>query len=29
MKLKKLTWKEVNGKEMVDLMEYLKAWEGG
>jgi len=28
MKAKKLTWKGVDGKEMVDLMEYLNAGKG-
>ncbi len=28
MRARKLTWKEVNGKEMVDLMEYLNTGEG-
>ncbi|MCK5554100.1 MAG: c-type cytochrome [Deltaproteobacteria bacterium] len=28
MKAKKLTWKGIDGKEMVDLMEYLNAGEG-
>jgi cytochrome c len=28
MKARKLTWEEVNGKEMIDLMEYLNTGEG-
>ncbi len=29
MKVKKLTWQGITGKEMVDLMEYLNTGEGG